>query len=172
MAKVKLEDILNMLDIVVLKKQKSGSFSLIGNAPGWFKTDEPNKLLRKKEFTPEDYYPFLESFLVDAEWFWTNQPADRKRFRSAPWFEEDTNGNEYYLEASAVVLDGNELLLIERLGDAYREKALILQKAREKALELEYLYKSHKKLSKDAEELRDLYDVLKEELFRDLSRNY
>ena len=172
MAKVKLEDILCMLDIVVMEKEKNGSFTLVGNAPEWFVYKEPKSLLKKNEFKPEDNYPFLESFLVDAEWFWTNQPADRKRFRSAPWVEEDKNGHEYYLEASAVLLDGKELLMIERLGDAYREKTVILQKAREKALEFEYLYKSHKRVSKDAEELRELYNVLKEELFRDLTRNY
>jgi len=61
-------------------------------------------------------------------------------------------------------------LLIERLGEAYEEKALIIQKAREKLLELEQVSRSHEQATEDVERVRDLYDTIKEELFRDIVR--
>jgi len=170
MSKPKLEDILCVLNIVVLQKLDDGSFKLIGDAPEWFMSNDRESVKRKKKISPADYYPFLESFFVDAEWFWEKQPTNSNRFRSATWTETDSEGNEFHMEASAAVIKSNKILLIERLGEAYEEKALIIQQAREKILELERLSRSHEQVTEDVERVRDLYDTIKEELFRDIVR--
>ena len=170
MSKPKLEDILCVLNIVVLQKLDDGSFKIIGDAPEWFVSNYRESVKRKKKISPADYYPFLESFLVDAEWFWEKQPSNSNRFRSATWTETDNDGNEYHLEASAVFIKNDKILLIEKLGEAYEEKALIIQKAREKTLKLEQLSRSHEQATEDVERVRGLYDTIKEELFRDIVR--
>lgn len=170
MSKPKLEDILCILNIVVLQKLDEGSFRIIGDVPDWFMINDRESVRRNKMIAPADYYPFLESFLVDAEWVWGKQPPGSNRLRSATWTETDSDGHEYHLEASALSIKSNKILLIERLGEAYEEKALIIQKAREKLLELERVSRSHEKATEDVERVRDLYDTIKEELFRDIVR--
>jgi signal transduction histidine kinase len=79
-------------------------------------------------------FPFLDPFLTDAQAFWM-QPGSGV-LRSGVWSETDASGGECYFEASAVSLGVCRLLLIERLGSAYREKQHLIQTGREINLRL------------------------------------
>ena len=137
-------NLMYQLDCAVFQKRDDNTFKLIGDNPEWLTRGIEQDSANLKNCNPADIFPFLESFLVDAEWFWTNKPADMKRFRSAPWTEVTDDGDEYYLEASAINLDHHDVLLIERLGTPFEEKLFVIQKAREKMLELEQLMESSK----------------------------
>jgi len=54
--------------------------------------------------------------------------------RSGPWIEDGGAGRQLALEASAIFLDGERLLLIEDLGEKYQNDVRMLQEAREHLL--------------------------------------
>ena len=73
--------------------------------------------------------PFLENFLVDARACWAE--GGEKRVRSGPWAEQTADGKEISLEATALTAGGQQILLLEKLGDVFEAKKSMLQKARE-----------------------------------------
>jgi hypothetical protein len=86
--------------------------------------------------------PFLEDFLSDAESFWRERRAGIAR---SGLFTVEHAEEQILLRASAMLVSGRPLLLIERLvGTA--DPRDILQKAREKGIEHERLAESLAKL--------------------------
>ena len=55
----------------------------------------------------------------------------RRAGKSGPGWRQDANGAEVQLEATALTADGQRILLLERLGEAFEAKKSMLQKARE-----------------------------------------
>ncbi len=54
-----------------------------------------------------------------------------KRVRSGAWAEQAADGTDLSLEATALIAGGQEILLLEKLGDVFEAKKSVLQKARE-----------------------------------------
>jgi signal transduction histidine kinase len=131
------------LEIVVMKRLPDQSFRPISAIPGWFKRLAPDVLEGQDALRPGHLFPFLENFLIDAERFWQEQPSGW--VSSGIWLEIDPVGNEYELEASAICLDSQKLLLIAFPKSVYAEKHAIIQRAREKNLEY---YRFNKEIQK------------------------
>lgn len=126
-------DIFTSMDIVVLERLPDGAFRVIGNAPLWFHNFFPDFAVVQQRFFPATMFPFLENFLVDAEYFWLgNQTGILK---SGAWQETDTAGRLHHLEASALCVDESNLLVITFPKMEYAEKQAIIQRARENSLE-------------------------------------
>ncbi len=132
-----LNDLFARLNIVVLKQAENDSFTLIGQVPGWFHLFCKGARTSPEGLAPQHRMPFLENFLIDAEEFWARPHGGR--LTSGPWIETDDEGNEYALEASAVNLGEDRIVVIELLGTAYQNAQSLLQKARENLLLQEYL---------------------------------
>ncbi|MEL6352367.1 MAG: EAL domain-containing protein [Cyanobacteria bacterium J06627_28] len=82
----------------------------------------------------EAFSPFLENFLIDAQAFWQEQSAEM--LRSGIWTETGLTGQDIFLEAIALYLDGHPLLLIEATDiDNGSEKFRWLQTARQEQLD-------------------------------------
>jgi hypothetical protein len=156
--------LLYILDMAVLERQEDGAFRVVGHVPPWFLKDDRAVLTDVEAFHPEDYYPFFDSFLVEAESFWQDHPVDTLCLRSAPWAEGDFDEEAFHLEAMAIHVKNKKVILIRRLGKAFEEKALILQKAREKLLEYERIKKSHRNIRKDYQKLEDSHSLVLDEL--------
>jgi serine/threonine protein kinase len=139
MSKSITTDLLAALNIVAMERLGDGSFSLVSTTPDWFKQFCEQTATSQEVLNIEESFPFLGSFLIDAERFWSeNSPG---RLKSGPWTEVDPLNNECHLEASALCLSGRMFLLIELLGNDYEEKQLLLQKLRENSLNYDRVIK-------------------------------
>lgn len=132
------------LNILVLERLRHDIFKIEGDIPNWLyrlcKRDLSSGM--KVLITQEDI-PFLGNFLIDAEAFWEN-PIGTK-LKSGFWSEMDCDGNECFLEASAMILEERRILLVEFVEEDYREKQNIIQKAREHQLSYDQLVKENQK---------------------------
>jgi signal transduction histidine kinase len=105
--------------------------------------------------------PFLENFLIDAEAFWARENRDSEagetafnQARSGPWIETDADGLEHPLEASAVIADGQRVLLIERVHTNFVERVKVLQQARDQNLVLAQLGREIRALNSRSADLQ------------------
>lgn len=132
------------LNILVLERINVGSFKITGTIPNWL-----NRFCARRVksgmiiLIPQEDFPFLENFLIDAEEFW--QTKNDKSLKSGLWQELDVSGNEYNFEASALYVNQNKLLLIEWLDEAYEEKRHFLQQARDNELIYQRIIKENQK---------------------------
>jgi signal transduction histidine kinase len=131
------------LEIVVMERLPDQSFRPISAIPEWFKRFAPDVPRDQDALRPGHLFPFLENFLIDAARFWQEQPSGW--VSSGIWLEIDPLGNEYALEASAVCLGSQKLLLIAFPKSVYEEKHAIIQRARENNLEYYYFNKEIQK---------------------------
>lgn len=136
-----LKDLFAALDIVVLEQLDDGSFKPIGSVADWFMRFYPD-LVSKPLNLIEERFSYLGSFLTEAEDLWKRSKG---RLNSGIWTENDPKGNEYHLEAQAVCLGKRKMLLIESLGEAYKERQSILQRARQVKLNYDSLTKEMEK---------------------------
>ncbi|MDQ6912851.1 MAG: HAMP domain-containing histidine kinase [Verrucomicrobiota bacterium] len=120
--------VLQALGYALFVRDKSGALRAIGGAPLWLKELWP-KVASGKDSLDSGVSPFLENFLIDANECW--RAGGETRTGSGPWIEQDKQGENVELEATALTLDGQPVLLLERLGEAFAAKKAVLQKARE-----------------------------------------
>jgi signal transduction histidine kinase len=126
------QSVLEALGFALFAREDSGALRLSGEPPAWLDALWP-ALGRNDGILPiEDASPFLENFLVDAEACW--KKGGQERAQSGPWIEQDATGAEVELDASAMTIQGQPILLIERLGEAFAAKKAALQHARETAI--------------------------------------
>jgi signal transduction histidine kinase len=127
-----MEELLQALDIVVLERLPDGDFRVVGAVPQWFTGFCPEMVAEQKGPQLGEVFPFLENFLIDAQQFWCAHGAGQ--IKSGVWRELDQAGHEYALEASAICIGSQQLLLIALPRSDYEEKQAIIQKARENNL--------------------------------------
>lgn len=121
--------LLHSLGFTFFVRDAAGALRLHGAPPDWLRSiwpalDAPGSTLPIAEASP-----FLENFLIDAAECWRRGGAARAE--SGPWIEQDREGNEVSLEATALTLGGQPILLLERLGALFEKKKSMLQTARE-----------------------------------------
>lgn len=138
------DDLFASLNILVLERLNLGYFKVIGTVPNWLRHFcHPRVTSGMKVLIPEEQFPFLENFLIDAEEFWQNNSTSK--LSSGFWTDRDLAGKEYHFEASAICLNNRKILLIELLESSYQEKKDIIQKARENQLNYQHLLKENQK---------------------------
>lgn len=132
------------LKALVLERLDVGCFRIIGIMPTWLNDFCIRKVASgMKVLIPDEQFPFLENFLIDAEEFW--QRGNRVQLKSGIWIDRDLAGNEYSFEASAICTNNQKILLINLLEEDYLEKKAIIQKARENQLSYYQLRKENQK---------------------------
>jgi hypothetical protein len=125
-------DLVAALNLVVLERQPGGAFQLAVGAlpPAWF-----GHLFREaahgQPITLTRVFPFLDTFLVEAERFWDAPRGNR--LRSDPFVVADASGGELALAASAVAIGMRRFLIIE-MPDDFDDRRRALQSAREHVL--------------------------------------
>jgi hypothetical protein len=99
---------------IIMECEESSQFRIIGDIPDWFARLSPSAASGDNGLKLDEEFPFLESFLVDAEGFWLE--PDARWLRSESWSALDSSGNECQLEAMAVCLRNKKILMIECLN--------------------------------------------------------
>ena len=122
-----LPEIARRLNIVVLKRFKDHRFTLLEEPPEWF------HLIFAPGGEPTDVdlassSLFLDGFLTDAEDHWANERPEP--LKSGVWHEFDKFDREHYLEATALFVRSQPVLLLESLGHDYEVRVQLFQKAR------------------------------------------
>ena len=137
-------EIFAALNILVLERLDVGKYKFVGNIPKWIRRFCRKKLQPGMEILiPEEDFPFVENFLVDAEAYWQNN--NDKPLKSGIWSDLDFARNEFHFEASALIIDKKRILLIEMMNDAYLEKQNLIQQARENKLNYQHIIKEKQK---------------------------
>jgi transcriptional regulator with PAS, ATPase and Fis domain len=120
------------LETAVLERvDQTDTFSLQGTAPAWWANIFGTTTL-PSAIRPGERSPFLKQFLAEAEQGWAGHAAGL--VRSGPWTERDPHGTTIHLEATALLVDSRQLLLLTRLGADFEQTRATLQRAREQAL--------------------------------------
>ncbi len=139
-----LESILDELDIAVFRADQidgtSPTFSLLNQAPSWveaFYKDNQAISSAFQHLALTKTFPYLESFLPDAEAIWKLQAEERAT--SGIWTEVTPSGQQQQLEAIALLREQVPLLVILNLTRTFDERHHIYQRAREIALANEKL---------------------------------
>ena len=127
---------------------------MLGKAPGWLGALWP-ALRKSGQILPvANASPFLENFLIDAEECWRNGGSGQAK--SGPWVETGS-GTELQLEATAMTANGQSLLLLERLGEAFEAKKSVLQRARETVI-------AHQRLNSEIQKKEILLHCVADEM--------
>jgi hypothetical protein len=139
-----LADVCSALEFVVLERL-DGGFVRMGDypLPPWFVRVFIQA--QNEGVTLTSVFPVLDSFLSEADQFWTS--IGDGRLSSEAFMATDSLGEELAIVATAVGAGGRRFLLIQ--PDAFfPERQRVLQIARDQALEQERLVKQIQELRK------------------------
>lgn len=134
-----MSDFLSMvyasLDKVVLTRQANGLFAPRSVLPDWFVYLTGSS--DAGEYDLLAGFNYLTAFIVDAEAHWEHATAGA--LRSDSWVETDSLGREVSLEATALLVEQEQVLVLERLGEKFDHEVAMLQRIRDGLLTREML---------------------------------
>jgi HD-GYP domain-containing protein (c-di-GMP phosphodiesterase class II) len=131
-----LSSIYDALNMVVFLRETDGSFTLSTPAPDWL-VFFLGKSSCPQTCALQDIFPYLTCFMDDAEQHW--QTKQDTPLASGSWIETDALGNELALEATALWVGDHAVLLLQNLGEKYRQEVSRLQQVRNGLLTQEKL---------------------------------
>ncbi len=143
---------MKQLDLVAFIWNAQGNFNAIYPLPQWFKelylSKSGAQIIENNEFFLGTHFPFIENFLYDAEQVWSGEltdndtPQTSRPLRSGIWTENQTNGNELYIEAIAMHVNNKALLVLSNETTNFDVRHKVFQNARNLALKNEKLESS------------------------------
>ena len=144
MSNAALADVCSALEFVVLERL-DGGFVRMGDypLPPWFVRVFIQA--QNEGVTLTSVFPVLDSFLSDADQFWTS--VGDGRLSSESFMATGSRGEELAIVATAVGTRGRRFLLMQP-DASFPERQRVLQIAREQALEQERLVKQIQELRK------------------------
>ena len=144
MSNVALADVCSALEFVVLERL-DGGFVRMGDypLPPWFVRVFIQA--QNEGVTLTSVFPVLDSFLSEADQFWTS--IGDGRLSSEAFMATDSLGEELAIVATAVSARGRRFLLMQP-DASFPERRRVLQIARDQALEQERLVKQIQELRK------------------------
>ena len=120
--------LLSQLEVAAMLRLEPGVFRPLGLFPEWTRG-------LGKALTPIDdrirvsaEMPFLQDFLEQAEQFWTKN--EDRSLESGSWTESAPDGEEFALEATALRLQGDRILMVRSRQADFEARRDLLQKAR------------------------------------------
>ncbi|OQX13499.1 MAG: metal-dependent phosphohydrolase [Thiothrix lacustris] len=130
-----LANICASLNIAVFCRRTNDAFQLLSHTPDWLVFFLGQSVSTECALTHA--FPYLTCFIDDAEQHW--QAHNATPLSSGVWVEIDELGNEIAIEANALWVDGQAILLLNNLGEKYRKEVNHLQQLREGLLTQEKL---------------------------------
>lgn len=117
---------------LVLERQPDGRFTRRGGLPAWCAALRSRALDGNAPIAVEEVFPFLDVFLPQAQDAWRSggDPWAESEF----WTEVGSDGQELHLEATAVRVGDDEVLVIERNERLFAQRRLVLQRARDQRM--------------------------------------
>jgi HD-GYP domain-containing protein (c-di-GMP phosphodiesterase class II) len=131
-----LSKVYQHINITVFTRQADGLFKPHSHLPDWlvfFLAKHANT----NSYDLLEAFPYLSCFIEDAEQHW--QAESLEPIASGIWVEIDELEHELPLEACAMWLDGEQVLLIYHLGTKYTQDLSRLQQVRNSLLTQEML---------------------------------
>jgi signal transduction histidine kinase len=136
--------VLNQMNTALFRILPENRFEVVGSLPEWFAATLGRCIEDKEDgvvLQLSECYPFLEYFLdYEAAKLW-EQPGN-DMITSGPWTETDEASQEYFLEASALWVKNEKILLVRQLDFHYNNFHNHIQTGRERSLAFEKLNKS------------------------------
>jgi signal transduction histidine kinase len=152
------EDLFAALRMLPLRRTGDGGYAALGAVPAVFRSRFPTFCRDLAAGRPDLFgeFPFLASFVDDAELLWQGTAVDT--LASGPWQQDDALGQPAVLEAKALVIGAQRtpVLLLELLGAEFHQVQAALQHARDQRLEYEQLNRLHQALSASSRQLQRL----------------
>jgi PAS domain S-box-containing protein len=139
--------------MVVMERLEDGSFRLLGTIPEWLEPFLQGVYPMMTSFGLGENCPFMENFLIDAERFWSAKTSGH--LKSGLLIAPSPSGDDYALEATAVLWKERKMMLIELCWLAEDEKQTLIQKGRELSLD-------HRRLLRLEQALRQTQNDLQE----------
>lgn len=131
-----LSSVCRNINLTVFTRDAQGQFHSCSAMPDWLVF-----FLVKQGDTGSynlvEAFPYLSCFIEDAEQHW--QAKRSEPLSSGVWIEIDEVQYELPLEASVMYLDGQEVLLLQQLGEKYTQDLSRLQQVRNSLLTQEML---------------------------------
>ena len=118
-----------IFDALVVRRRSSDDFSLLSPLPCWFPIKQSSGQSVSSPLDLLHLSFFLRSFLGEADSFW--QSGKPGHCRSGLWSEPNLFGEDVFLEATAVVQETDQLLVVQRYTSEMTPLQSLLQKARE-----------------------------------------
>ncbi|MGB7413898.1 MAG: bifunctional diguanylate cyclase/phosphodiesterase [Thermosynechococcaceae cyanobacterium] len=125
-------ELLAELSIATFERIVGQEFKITGQIPAWLQSLKPEIFKDQDQVNLSELFPFLEYFLVDPSSLWPPDP--KKAIKSGLWTEDGPLDQPLYLEATALQLGTQEILLIAAQNADIQDKIDLIQKARENAL--------------------------------------
>ena len=147
--------VLRALGFVLFEREEAGMLRLLGEVPGWLVQLWPEVIQNDRALQLAEASPFLENFLIDAEECW--RKGGTERAESGPWIEQDGTAEPVQLQAVAMTVAGRNILLLERLGEAFEARKTVLQRARETAI-------AHQRLNSEIQKKEILLHCVTDEM--------
>jgi signal transduction histidine kinase len=122
-----LNDVAAALGVVVLERIGAGMFARVGAPTRWWCDRVGDDTGRTLDIV--ELFPFLGVFMPDAEALWKSRHPTP--IASDMWTETDKQGHDYHLEAFATCVGGASVLVIGRNNQAFLQRQLLVQRARE-----------------------------------------
>ncbi|MGJ8681901.1 putative bifunctional diguanylate cyclase/phosphodiesterase [Paraglaciecola sp.] len=141
---------LGLLDCVIFKRIKLNKYEVLYNTQDWLFELLP-ETKSKSHFEFADSSIYLEDFLIDAEALWTSKRSGS--VDSGIWTETLSNRELLQLEASAVICNENNYLVLHKLKDKFHQKQQTLQIARELLFSNDKITEQHEHLHAQMDEL-------------------
>jgi len=138
-------EILSALDLAVFERRTDGFFRNVAPLPQWF-ASMLDESADPAAIDLMDAFPFLESFLAECE----SAVRETGCSQSDIWTERDRDGQYRHLQALAMNIAGQSLLIFEPSTGAYTA----LQRAHDRALESERIERLRRELARLNEELK------------------
>ena len=126
-------DFFELYNIIPLERLTERLFVQLTSTPDLCEYEFPDTFGLNKSIDLLAKFPFLESFMLEAEEVWQFKNKALKQ-KSGAWIEESDKGGKCAFEATAVYWKGKELILLEFLNDKYDESLNFLQLGRQEAL--------------------------------------
>ncbi len=130
------KDVLVGLDTTAFVAVNTKQFVLCGPELAWLTLFFEPVANAARTFRLLDQSPFLVDFVSLAM---TEAATENGSVSSGPWIEVAADGNERPFEAKLLCQEGQRVLIIQALGDAFCQQVQHLQVGREQALQNEQL---------------------------------
>ena len=144
-----LETLMQNMDQVSIKHINDDNYEVLHQFNEWFAQFYPDAYVSPK-LSLRGVSPFLDNFLFDAASHWARKKTNP--LKSGPFLETGRDGVVYPLEATAITVDDDHVLILANLGESYEQTLKLMQAARDNLLVQEGL---EVEVSKRTQEIRD-----------------
>ncbi len=120
-----------LVNLVIFKWVRPGVFELVNSPPDWVVDLLTGTECQKSAIDLAEHFAYLEAFLLEAQVFWDSN--ENGKIDSCIWTEIDDLGKEYHLQAYALTVDDDRLIVIIPINSYMNEKRTSFKKPEKKA---------------------------------------